>query len=153
MKRDFFCQLKAIVHLSLAPFLISCGSETAQTPLSTQCASKTAEIIVGDTSQTIVCGCDEPAGTVTRSGEAASCTVSLGHTVVFHLLGAKGCQRLVAADDAVSAEQFLVSPPCLKRQGRLSQGALFHVFTPSEKATLRYVNSSDPMQTGKIVVR
>ncbi len=153
MRRNFPLQSKMLFVFLLAPFWISCGSETPEIVSSTQCASKTAEIIVGDSSQTIVCGCDESAGTITRSGDPAICTVPLGHTIVFHLLGAKGCQRLVAADDAVSAEQFFVSPACLKKQGRLRQGALFHVFTPGARATLRYVNSSDPMQTGQIVVR
>lgn len=129
-----------------------CG-EVTQPTTSKSCSTLTAEILVGDSFQTIICGCDEAAGTRARLGETLQCTVALGSSVVFYLNANKACRRLVAQNDATSAQAFFPTSPCLKKASKQKTTVQMHSFTPQEKGTLSYTSNTEPQLMGKILVR
>lgn len=96
--------------LAAAPFFligaVACD-QTVSTP-STSCSTGVAQIGIGDGYQEILCGCQETAGTILVAGNALTCTVSAGTTVLFVYIEGRQTRQIIPS----TAGAFNDSPVC-----------------------------------------
>jgi hypothetical protein len=110
------------------------------------CDPNTAQILIGDGYQQILCGCQEASGqAVPSGGGSVTCTVSAGKTIMFHYLGATLSHQIIPRDGS-----GLPASP-VSKPGDETRIPTFG-FRLDRAGNYAYLDAFDPGVSGVIVV-
>jgi hypothetical protein len=148
-------QKKYLISNSYAavPFLfilLSCGSHESSVATPTQaksgCETGSALIGVYDASLTILCGCDESAGTTAIKPASLTCTVPSGTQVTFSFQDKTRKHQILSSGPKSFASSAVFDPNADAPIGA-------HGFRTTETGIFAFVDAFDSTLSGQIISR
>lgn len=134
-----------IIPLSLMILGAGCKDD-AGIPAASGCGTKTALIGVNDGYISILCGCDESAGTIKTDGQPLTCTVPVGTWVVFDFSRNKLFHQIVPVGTPALVASGVSNPSA-------AEPLLSHSFQATSLATYAFKDQFQNGITGSIVTR
>jgi hypothetical protein len=135
---------------AVASLAVACGDQGAHDlpqAASNPCRARTAQILVGDGFQKLICGCQESSERVIASSSGpATCTVSTGTVIFFHYLGTQLSHQIVPRDGA-NFPASPVSDPSAEKTLPV------HGFRIDAVGTYSYADAYDSGINGRILVQ